>query len=186
MGDPHRANRRLTGYGPTRLPCGVLTVFKTMVASFLSLLVPVMTVFVVASFVAGICGACFAPFGPCVVHDDGHVPSCSFAFRNAASVASIKKSTSAVGLCGSACRHRALHSSSPCSSSCSPHPHHLGGGGRTISPVPPIWGWGQDNPTQFMVGQNDTVIFGGVHVPSAGSPNIGPVWSPNFWTGLAE
>ena len=58
-----------------------------MVASFLSLLVPVMTVFVVASFVAGICGACFAPFGPCVVHVDGYVPSCSFAFRNAASVA---------------------------------------------------------------------------------------------------
>ena len=214
MGDPHRANRRLTGYGPTRLPCDVLTVFKTVVASFLSLLVPVMTVFVVASFVAGICDACFAPFGPCVVHDDGYVPSCSFAFRNAASVTSIQNSPAAVGLCASAYRHRALRLSSPFFASCSPHPHHLEGGGRTISAVPPIWGCGRGNPTQFVVGRNDTVGSAGVapvgvvgdapkscdglpvqscgpvslHVPNPGSPNpgspnIGPVWSPNFWTG---
>ena len=57
-----------------------------------------------------------------------------------------------------------------------------------MSSVPPIWGWGWDNPTQFMVGQNDKVSFGGVHVPrdlgSTCTPgfSIRPV-SPSFWAG---
>ena len=216
MGDSQRAKRRFTGYGPTTSTLCCPWSSRTIVASPLPFLALVMTVFVFASFAFGFCGACFALFGPCMVHKDGHVLSSSFAFRNAASVAVIQNSSSAVGLCDSAYRHRALHSSSPCSASCSPHPHHLGGGGRTIALVPPIWGWGQDNPTPFMVGQNDTVGSAGVapvgvvgdapksctcdglpvqscgpvslHVPNPGSPNpgspnIGPVWSPNFWTG---
>ena len=222
MGDPQRANRRFTGYGPIRLPCDVLTVFRTVVASFLSLLAPVMTVFVVASFVAGFCGACFAPFGPCVVHDDGYVPSCSFAFRNAASVTSIQNSTAAVGLCDSACRHRALRfvvsvlrfvfSSSSSSR----------GRREDDLAVPPIWGCGQGNPTRLLsvsttrwvllvslpwvssvtppkavtdylsksvdrsvyMYQIPGVQFPGVQIlDRSGVQIIGPVRSPNFWTG---
>ena len=66
MGDPHGANRRLTGYGPIRLLCAVLGVFRTIVASFLPLLAPVMIVFFVACFCVGIDGASVAPVGPCV------------------------------------------------------------------------------------------------------------------------
>ena len=186
MGDSQRANRRFTGYGPITSTLCCPWSSRTIVASPLPFLARVMTVFVFASFAFGFCGACFAPFGPCMVHEDGHVLSSSLAFRNAASVAVTQNSSSAVGLCDSACRHRALHSSSPCSASSSPRPHHLGGGGRTIALVPPIWGWGQDNPTPFMVGQNDKVIFGVVHVPSAGSPksldrSVSNPGSPKIW-----
>ena len=52
---------------------------RTIVASPLPFLARVMTVFVFASFAFGFCGACFAPFGPCMVHKDGHVTVLSFA-----------------------------------------------------------------------------------------------------------
>ena len=127
MGDSQRAKRHFTGYGPTTATLCCPWSSRTIVASPLPFLALVMTVFVFASFAFGFCGACFAPFGPCMVHKDGHVLSSSFAFRNAAPVAVIQNSSSAVGLCDSACRHRALHSSSPCSASCSPCQESLKG-----------------------------------------------------------
>ena len=82
MGDPHGANRRLTGYGPIRLLCAVLGVFRTIVASLLPLLAPVMIVFFVACFCIGLNGASVAPVGPCVASLEGCVLSRSIAFRN--------------------------------------------------------------------------------------------------------
>ena len=167
---------------------GIQTVVRMVFASFLSLLMILMIVFLVAPCDCGFLSACIAPMWPCMACIEGYVPPESLAFRKAGSVAVTQNSSSAVGQEDSACRRRALHSSPPCSASFSPRPHHLGGGGRTIALVPPIWGWGQDNPTPFMVGQNDKVSFGGVHVPrvlgSTCTPgfSIRPV-SPNFWTG---
>ena len=193
MGDSHRGYRHLTGYGPIRLLCAVLGVFSTIAASLLPLLAPAMIVFFVACVCVGFCGASFAPDGPCVVSPEGYVLSYSFAFRNATSGASFGKSPPAVGLCGSAHPVRARRVSPPFSSSCSLLPHHLGGGGTLADEVAPISGLGQSdpaNPTQFVVGQNDTVVdSGGLHVlrdvESTCTPgfSIGPVWSPKFWAG---
>jgi hypothetical protein len=167
---------------------GIQTVVRMVFASLFSLLMILMAVFVVASFDVGFCGACFASFGPCMAHENGHVLSCLLAFRNAGSVGAIQNASSAVDPEDSACRRGAPRFSPPCSASSSPRPHHLGGGGRTIALVPPIWRSGQGNPTLFMVGQNGKFSFGGVHVPrelgSTCTPgfSIRPV-SPNFWTG---
>ena len=189
MGDPQRANRCMTGFGPIRLLCAVLGGFRTIVTSLLPLLAPAMIVFFIACFCVGFCGAPVAPVGPCVVSPEGYVLSCLFAFRNTTSGASFGKSPSAVGLCGSAYPVRARWVSPPRSSSCLPLPHHLGGGGRSADEVAPISGRGQSdtaNPTQFMVGQNDTVVdFGDLHdivlrdVESTCTPgfSIGPVWT---------
>ena len=154
MGESQRAKRRFTGYWPTgsTLCCPWLS--KTIVASPLLFLALVMTVFVVASFVFGFCGASFAPCGPCVVHPEGYVLSCSLAFRNATSGASFENSPSAVGLRGFAHPIRARRVSPPSSSSCSPLPHHLEGGGGAADEVAPISGLGESdpvNPTQLVV-----------------------------------
>ena len=214
MGDSHRADRRFTGYGPIRLRCGIRTSFRMVFASFLSLLLLLMIVFFVASCDCGFLSACIAPMWPCMAFVEGYVPLESLAFRKAGSAAPFRVALLVLDFNSSARHDRARHSSSPCSSSCPPHPHHLEGGGRTISSVPPIWGCGQGNPTRFIVGLNDTVSSAGVapvgvvcdapkscdglpvqkcgpvslHVPNPGSPipgspNIGPVWSPNNWTG---
>ena len=125
-----------------------------------------MIVFFVVSYDVGFLSACIAPMWPCMAFVEGYVPLESLAFRKAGSAAPFRVALLVPDFNSSSRHDRARHSSSPCSSSCPPHhPHHLEGGGRTIAPVPPIWGWGWGNPTQFMVGQNDKVSFGGVHVP---------------------
>ena len=148
MGESQRAKRRFTGYGPTTSTLCCPWLSKTIAASPLLFLALVMTVFVVASFVFGFCGASFAPCGPCVVHPEGCVISCSFAFRNATSGASFGNSPPAVGLCGFTHPVRARRVSPPSSSSSSHLPHHLERGGGAADEVAPISGLGQSDPVR--------------------------------------
>ena len=168
MGDSHRANRRLTGYGPTTSTLCRPWFSRMIVASPLPFLARVMTVFVVASFVFGLAGASFAPIGPCVVSPEGRLLSCALAFRNATSGASFEKPPPAVGLCGSTHPVQAHRGSPPCSSSGSPLLHHREEGGNTSATVRYVSGLGQSdpaNPTQFVVGLNDTAVDScGLHV----------------------
>ena len=198
MGDSHGANRRLTGYGPIRLLCAVLGVFRTIFASCFSLLLPLMVVFIAVLLVAGFLSACFAPIGPCVFFVEGYVSSESLAFRKAGCAATFRFSPSS--------RSLALDFNSPshpdsarlglslCSPSCSPPPHHLEGGGSSAGQVASIPGSGQSisdpaNPTRIVCHLNGTVHSGVLHVPrcleSTCTPgfSVGPAWSPNFWAG---
>ena len=79
MGDPHRAKRRFTGYGPIRLLCAVLGWPRTIFASFFCLLLPLMIVLFVVLLDAGFLSAGFAPIGPCVASVEGSILSDSLA-----------------------------------------------------------------------------------------------------------
>ena len=140
MGDPHRAKRRFTGYGPIRLLCAVLGWPRTIFASCFSLLLPLMTVLFVVLRVAGFLGAGFAPIGPCVAFMEGYVSSESLAFRKAGCAAQFRLSSSRLDFNSSSRHDRVRHSPSPCSPSCSPPPHHLGRGGNSSDEVASIEG----------------------------------------------
>ena len=165
MGDPLCANRRLTGYGPIRLPCGVLKGFRMAFASFLSLLLLVMIVFFIVLFDAGFLGAGFAPIGPCVASVEGYASSGSLASRKAGCAAPFRVALPGVLFNSSACHHRALASLAAFSASFGVRRSPFHGTADETAPISGLRQSDPANPTQFVVGLNGTVVdSGGLHV----------------------
>ena len=157
-----------------------------------------MILFFVALFGVGFVGASFAPVGPCVVHSEGCYSSCSLVFRNTGSGASCEKPLLAVDFYASAHPVPARRSSYPCSPSCSPFRYHLEEGGGTVAAIAPISGLGEwtqaattpavlVNPTRSIMTPPWILRVYMYPIPGLATRTlgvyVGPVWSPNFWTG---
>ena len=165
MGDPHRADRRFTGYGPIRLRCGIRTSFRMVFASFLSLLLLLMVVLIVVSCDVGFLSAVIAPIGPCIALVEGYVLSDSLAFRKAGCAAPFRVALPGLPRNFSARHDRAVVALPACSPSFCARRSPLHG---TAEGVPPISGSGESD-TRIVSRVNDTVV------PPGGATPVGVV-----------